>query len=231
MKTQQIVEGVYLLALGNVNAYLLKMDHGLVLIDTGMAGNALKILEVIRSIGHKPSDLKSILLTHCHPDHAGSAAALKREVSDVKIYISEIDAPIVEKGLGQRPMKPSPGIINKLLFRIFVTDSPVEPVPVDGELKDNEYLDFAGGIKTIHVPGHSLGQLAFLSPKHGGTLFAADVASNMMGLGWCIGYEDLNTAEQSLGKLGGLDFNIACFGHGKPLLTKASHKFREKWPQ
>jgi glyoxylase-like metal-dependent hydrolase (beta-lactamase superfamily II) len=84
MKTQQIVEGMYLLPLGNVNAYLLKMDHGLVLIDTGTAGSALKILEVIRFIGHKPSDLKSILLTHCHPDHAGSAAALKRRFQMLK---------------------------------------------------------------------------------------------------------------------------------------------------
>jgi glyoxylase-like metal-dependent hydrolase (beta-lactamase superfamily II) len=231
MKIQEIVKNVYLLPLGNVNAYLLKDDKGVVLIDTGAPGNASKIMEAIKFIGHLPSDLKAILLTHCHPDHAGSAAALKREAPQVKIYASELDAPIVEKGKKQREMSPSPGIMNKLLFRMFVTDQAVEAVSIDGKLKDKETVDFAGEITVIAIPGHCLGQLAFLLPTHGGILFAADAASNMMGLSWSIGHEDISTAEQSLKKLGNIDFTIACFGHGKPIMTEASRKFRKKWGQ
>ena len=102
MKIKQIVEGIYGLPLGNVNAYLLETGQGLVLIDTGAPGAAPRILEGIRSIGREPSDLTTILLSHCHPDHAGSTAALKREVPSVKIYISGLERPVVEKGRAQR---------------------------------------------------------------------------------------------------------------------------------
>lgn len=225
------MKDIYLLPLGNVNAYLLKdpKDKQIVLIDTGAPGSASKIKEAINSIGHQLSDLKAILLTHCHGDHAGSVAVLKREAPQVKIYASKFEAPIVEEGLKQRAMTPSPGIMNKLLFKLFVTDHPIEAVPVDVKLNGGESIDVAGGINVIEIPGHSLGQLAFSLPQLGGIMFVADAASNMPRLGWSIGHEEIITAKQSLKKLANLDFEIACFGHGKPIMTGASQKFRNKW--
>jgi glyoxylase-like metal-dependent hydrolase (beta-lactamase superfamily II) len=229
MKVQQVVTGVYLLPLGTVNAYLIQEEDGLILIDTGTPGSTPKILEGIQAIGHKPSDLKTILLTHGHPDHVGGTAALKREVPHVKIYISEVDAPIVEKGQPQRPLTATPGLMNKLLFRLFIKETPIETFPIDGYLKANDTLDFAAGLQTIPAPAHSAGQLALLLPKQGGLMFAADAAANMMGLGWSIGHENFSQAKQDLIRLGKAEFNVACFGHGKPLLEKASQTFRAKW--
>lgn len=60
-------------------------------------------------------------------------------------------------------------------------------------------------------------------------MFAADAAANMMGLGWSIGHENFSQAKQDLIRLGKADFNVACFGHGKPLLDKASQTFPSKW--
>ncbi len=60
-------------------------------------------------------------------------------------------------------------------------------------------------------------------------LFAADAASNMMGLGLSLGYESLQDGLDSLRKLAALDFDIACFGHGKPIMSGASAKFKAKW--
>ena len=60
-------------------------------------------------------------------------------------------------------------------------------------------------------------------------IFAADTCSNMMGLGWSLGYEDLEEGKRSLRKLAKLDFNVACFGHGKAITEDASARFREKW--
>jgi hypothetical protein len=51
----------------------------------------------------------------------------------------------------------------------------------------------------------------------------------MMGLGWSLGYEDFEQAKRDLAKLGKLDFQVACFGHGKPVLENASQKFKERW--
>ncbi|KAI7256052.1 hypothetical protein KC345_g11038 [Hortaea werneckii] len=206
------------------------MLSGLVLIDTGVKGSGTKIIQAIQSMGYTAGDITTILLTHCHPDHAGAAAELKQMLPQVRIYASEQDAPIVERGLKQRAMTAAPGLMNKLLFQLFVTDAPVDPVHIDGTIKDNEVLDYAGEMKVISIPGHSLGQLAFLHPAHGGVLFAADAAGHVTGLGWSIGYEDLKVGEQSLIKLGREKYSIACFGHGKPIEQGAAAKFRSKWP-
>ncbi|WNR44212.1 MBL fold metallo-hydrolase [Paenibacillus roseipurpureus] len=229
MSIQQLHDGVHMLPIGTVNVFVVKTVDGLVLIDTGNPGSAPRILEGIQAIGYKPYDLKTILLTHGHPDHAGGAAALKHAVPHVSIYISEQDAPIVEKGVPQRPLQPTPGVMNKLLFRLFIKETPIEAFPVDGYLKPNDTLAFAGGLRTIPAPAHSSGQLAFYLPTQGGVMFAADAAANIMGLGFSIGYENFAQAKQDLIALGREDFNVACFGHGKPILANASQKFRAKW--
>ena len=70
-----------------------------------------------------------------------------------------------------------------------------------------------------------------LYPRHGGVLFAADAASNMLGrLGPSIFYEDLAEGTRSLQRLAALDFAIACFGHGRPIASHASERFRRRWP-
>jgi glyoxylase-like metal-dependent hydrolase (beta-lactamase superfamily II) len=140
------------------------------------------------------------------------------------------DAPISAFGKGFRPMKAAPGLRTRILFRLFVhLDREVEPAPIDHHVGDGERLPIAGGLTAIHVPGHCAGQVAFLWGQRGGVLFAADTCSNMMGLGWSLGYEDFAQAKRDLAKLGRWDFQVACFGHGKPILENASRKFREKW--
>ena len=49
------------------------------------------------------------------------------------------------------------------------------------------------------------------------------------GLGLSLGYESLQEGLDSLRTLAALDFDIACFGHGKPIMSGASDKFRAKW--
>jgi glyoxylase-like metal-dependent hydrolase (beta-lactamase superfamily II) len=96
-------------------------------------------------------------------------------------------------------------------------------------VNDGDQIPIPGGLRTIHIPGHCAGQIALLWPQHGGVLFAADACSNMMGLGWSLGYEDFKRGKRSLSKLADLDFRIACFGHGKPIMNDASLKFRQQW--
>jgi glyoxylase-like metal-dependent hydrolase (beta-lactamase superfamily II) len=122
-------------------------------------------------------------------------------------------------------------LLTGILFGLFVKlDRTVDPAAVDRQIEDDEQLPVAGGLTAIHVPGHCAGQLAFLWGQQGGVLFAGDVCSNMMGLGWSLGYEDFEQGKKDLAKLGKLDFQVACFGHGKPIIENASQKFSEKWP-
>jgi glyoxylase-like metal-dependent hydrolase (beta-lactamase superfamily II) len=73
IKPRQLAPGVYLLELGVGQAYLWEWTDGLTLVDTGTPGSAAAILQAIESIGHRPEEVKEIVLTHFHADHTGSA--------------------------------------------------------------------------------------------------------------------------------------------------------------
>jgi glyoxylase-like metal-dependent hydrolase (beta-lactamase superfamily II) len=219
-----------MIAIGPINMFLLESNDGCALIDTGLPGSADAILKAVTELGKPPSAIRHILLTHAHPDHIGSLAAVKK-ATGAGAYIHPADIPIATSGKGFRPMNPAPGLLTGVLFRLFVRlDRMVEPAAIDHHVDDGEQLPIAGGITAIHVPGHCAGQLVFLWGQQGGVLFAADACSNMMGLGWSLGYEDFEQGKKDLAKLSELDFQIACFGHGKPILENASRRFREKWP-
>jgi len=230
----QIVEGLWQIALGPVNAFLLDPSTSpgaspgeLTLIDTGVPKSEEKIVAAIESIGRKATDLKHIIVTHCHPDHSGSLAALKR-MTGATAYMHRDDAAMVRRGEGKRPMTAAPGLMRKVFFTLFVSFSSgkIEPSVIDREIDDATELPIAGGLKAIHVPGHCAGQLAFLWPRRR-VLFAADACSNMMGLGYSLGYEDFALGQRALSKLAALDFDVALFGHGSPITNGAAQKFRQ----
>jgi glyoxylase-like metal-dependent hydrolase (beta-lactamase superfamily II) len=229
MPATQIVPGLYAIPVGPVNTFLIESSDGCTLIDSGLPGSADKILEAIGELGKQPKDVRHIVLTHAHPDHIGGFAAVKKATS-ADAYMHPLDAPIVTSGSGFRPMTAAPGWLTGIMFRLFVRPvASVEAAPIEHRVKDGEKLTIADGLTAIHVPGHCLGQLAFLWPKHGGVLFAADACSNMMGLGWSLGYENFEEGKRSLRKLMAFDFRVACFGHGKAILQDAAGKFKKKW--
>ncbi len=100
------------------------------------------------------------------------------------------------------------------------------PVPTDHEIADGEELPF-DGLRALHTPGHTAGHLALLLPRDGGVLFVGDAASNMVHAGLSPLNEDLEGSRRSLERLAALDFEIACFSHGRPLRHGASQAFRD----
>ena len=230
MSATQIARGLYVIPVGPVNTFLLESSDGDTLIDSGLPGSADKVLRAIRELGKQSGNIRHILLTHAHADHIGSFAALKK-ATGADAYMHQADAAIVTSGTGFRRMQAAPGLLTGLMFRLFVRPPlSVEAASIEHHVKDGDMLPLAdGGLIAIHVPGHCLGQLAFLWPEHGGVLFAADACSNVMGLGWSLGYEDLEEGKRSLKKLARRNFEIACFGHGKAIMRNASGQFRKKW--
>lgn len=223
-----IAPGLHAIPLGVVNAFVIDAGE-LTLIDTGFSGSAERILQAVQALGRQAADIRHILVTHCHPDHTGSLAALKR-ATRAATYMHPSDATLVRTGKCLRPMKPTPGLVNGLIFKMMTSRAPqtIEPAEIDYEINSGEDLPIAGGIRAIHAPGHCAGQLVFLWRRHG-VLFAADVASNLMGLGLSPGYENLDEGRRSLARIAGLDFETACFGHGGAILRGASGQFRRKW--
>jgi len=223
-----VVQGLVMLPVGPVNTYLLETPEGCVLIDTGLPGDAEKIMAGIHQAGRDASPIRHIILTHAHPDHIGSFAALKKRTG-AEAYMHSADAPIASSGKGFRPMKAAPGFRRGILFKLFVRPvNSVEGAPIEHTVEDGQTL--LPGLTAIHVPGHCAGQIALLWQAHGGVLIAADACANIMGLGLSLGYEDLELGRSSLRRLSALNFEVACFGHGKPILKEASKRFRELWP-
>jgi glyoxylase-like metal-dependent hydrolase (beta-lactamase superfamily II) len=224
----QVVDGLWQIALGPVNAFLID-DGDLTLIDSGLPKSEDKIVAAIESTGKKVTDLKHIIATHCHPDHAGSVAALKR-MSGARVYMHPLDAAMVRKGDATRPMTPSPGLLRGLMYRLFIPKkpTPIEPFDVDQEINDGTELPIAGGLKAIHIPGQCAGQVALLWPRRR-LLFAADACANMPTFGYALCYENLEEGKKSLRKLAALDFDAAVFGHGRPIKSGAAQKFRQQF--
>lgn len=230
MTAREVVSGLYAIKLGPVNAYLLdEGDAGLTLVDSGYEKSAADIEAAIRSIGRDPRDLTNILLTHAHPDHLGSAARLSS--GSVPISLHHDDAGIARQGIIHQTMTPGPGLVNWVLFRLVIGNKSVHFPSFEPEhdLPDGTILDIAGGIEVIHTPGHTAGHVSLLWKRDRGVLLAGDVASNLMGLGYMLGYDDIDHGKQSLAKLARREFEVAVFGHGRPIMSGASGRFAKRF--
>lgn len=225
---KSVVEGVYVVPMGMANAFLIESDDGLTLVDAGYPCKEAAVFGAIRELGRSPDQLKHLILTHGHPDHIGSAAAIVRETG-ARTYMHPLDIPLAESGGPFRPLRPAPGLLRRVLCKlIYRPNQRLEPVAIDQRLSDGETLPIAGGIEVIHTPGHCAGQVALLW-RPGRMLFAADVCMNVMELGDPIGFESLEEGRASQRKLAGHSFDAVGFGHGEAIGREASTRFRNKW--
>jgi glyoxylase-like metal-dependent hydrolase (beta-lactamase superfamily II) len=230
MGAKRVINGVHVVPMGMANAFLIEGDDELTLIDAGFPGKEATLFQAIRGLGRSLDQLKHLILTHGHPDHIGSAAAIVRETR-ARTYMHPLDIPIAESGGPFRPMRPAPGLLRQVMCKLFFhPDERLEPAAIDQPLNDREILPITGGIEVIHVPGHCAGQVALLW-RPGRMLFAADVCMNLTGLGDPLGFEILEEGRASQRKLATLSFDAAGFGHGAPIARNASAQFRYKWGQ
>lgn len=230
MGVKEVVSGLHMITLGPVNAYLIAGDRGLTLIDTGYEKNAADIEGALRSLGRQPGDISDIILTHAHPDHLGSAAHFTRD--DLAPRIHPGDAEIARAGIMHQTMSPGPGLVNWLVFKLVIDrDDHVEfPAfrPVE-DLVDGSTLDIGDGIEVIHTPGHTSGHVSLLWKNDRGVLLVGDAAGNLVGLNYAAGYDDFELGRASLQKLARREFEVAVFGHGRPIVSDASDRFARKF--
>ena len=138
-----------------VNAYLVREDDGLTLVDTTMGGAADALIAAARDAG---ASIRRIALTHGHGDHVGSVDALKAALGDsVAVLMPELDARI---HAGEQVVEGKlPGSWPKLQTK------------PDGLLAAG---DRVGSLEVVASPGHSPGHVSFVDTRDA-TLIAGDV--------------------------------------------------------
>jgi glyoxylase-like metal-dependent hydrolase (beta-lactamase superfamily II) len=227
MDVAELVPGLYFLRLPVGHAYLCVGPGGLTLIDTGLPGGASQIAAGIRQAGHDPAEVRQIVLTHFHADHAGAAAEISAW-SGAPVAAHHADAPFLA---GQVPGPPPvlAGWERPLYERVTsqLPRTPARPVRLDRELHDGDELDFGGGAVTIAVPGHTPGSAAFYLPARG-VLIAGDALARRPDGQLMPGVFNTDPAQAaaSVQRLAGLEPEIICCGHAEPVTRDAAALLR-----
>lgn len=155
-------------------------DNELVLIDTALPGQTELLREAVVNAGFSLEKITRVILTHQDMDHIGSAKTLSE--TGVEILAHELEAPYIQgdqtsvriADMEKRMSELNDG--ERAFYERVKKGAPYFYVHVDKLLKDNETLDFCGGVKIIHTPGHMPGHIALLL-KESNTLLAGDAAN------------------------------------------------------
>ncbi len=229
-KIIQVSTRLWRIEIGIVNVYLIKTNDGLVLVDAAWPNKADAILEGVKQTGHDPADIKHLLLTHGHVDHAGSAAEISKRTG-AKVYVHAADIELTSKGeAGYDGITVTPGIIPSLVYRYVIKPggTKYDSFHIDKTIADGDILPFANDIKVIHTPGHCAGHVSFLMPQDG-ILIGGDICANVMGLSYSTINEDRAIARESILKVADFTFDQAVFGHGNPLKKRANQVLKERF--
>ena len=149
-----------------VAIYLVETEDGLALADTGPATTLPAVEAALAARGVALGDLRHLLLTHIHLDHAGASGTIVRRHPHIQVHVSEIGAPHVV----------DPSRLEKSARMLYLDQfdtlwGELAPVP-----QENVHVlgSRVHGLECFTAIGHAKHHVAFLGPD--GTLYAGDSA-------------------------------------------------------
>lgn len=228
MDVIELLPRLHLLRFPVGQAYLWRDGGELTLVDAGPAGSGAPIAEAVTALGRHPRDVRRIVLTHFHEDHAGGAGEFAA-LSGAEVLVHRLDTPVVR---GDAPGPPPlfedwelP--LHEQAVKLLPEGDFARPRQVT-EVSGGDVLDMGGGAQIVHVPGHTHGSIALHLPEQG-VLFTGDmVAASPVDGTVMPGVFDLDRAQVLAAclRLAELDADVACFGHGDPVTGQAARALR-----
>jgi glyoxylase-like metal-dependent hydrolase (beta-lactamase superfamily II) len=151
---------------GFVNAYLVREEDGLTLVDTTMSPGAKRILAAAAELGQP---IVRIALTHAHGDHIGGLDRLREQLPDAEVIIGAREARLLSKDMTLEPGEPQ--------RKPRGTYPGARTLPT----RTVQAGDRVGSLRVVACPGHTPGHVAFLDERDE-TLFCGDAFSTLGGV-------------------------------------------------
>jgi glyoxylase-like metal-dependent hydrolase (beta-lactamase superfamily II) len=149
-----------------IGCYLLETTEGPALFDCGPTTGIPRLKEGLAERGLELADLRHLLLSHIHLDHAGAVGVLVREHPALQVHISEVGAPhLIDPSRLERSARRLYGETFDQLW------GELAPVP---ERNVHVVGADALGLETFPTTGHASHHVSYLSED--GTLYAGDAA-------------------------------------------------------
>jgi glyoxylase-like metal-dependent hydrolase (beta-lactamase superfamily II) len=149
-----------------IASYVLETEDGLALFDCGPASCVERLKEGLAERGLALADVRHLLLSHIHLDHAGAAGVLVREHPGLVVHVSEVGAPhLVDPSRLEASARRLYGDAFDALW------GELAPVPAANvRLAEGR----VAGLEAFRTPGHASHHVAYLAPD--GTLYCGDAA-------------------------------------------------------
>jgi metallo-beta-lactamase class B len=207
----RIAGNLYYVGANDIAAFLITGPEGHVLIDGGYPGTPPLIMESIARLGFDIKDVKVLLNSEPHMDHAGGLAALQK-ASGAQLWASEASARVITSG------GDDPDIILPLraLFWIRLLGYPA--ARVDHRFRDGDTIRVGPVALTAHVTaGHTRGCTSWSFPvRDGDRVLNVVSACSLIVLGGMQYPEQKAHLERSFRVLRGLPADVWVTSHARP---------------
>ena len=195
---------------GTDNCYLVTDGSRAILVDTASKQN----LDQVTAECDK-YEMKLIVLTHVHFDHAENAAELSRRYG-IPVAVHRKDEELFD-GFDKQPLKPS-GLVGRVVLGLslkVLENTRVERPEHLIHVRDGDDLSSYGiDAKVIELPGHTLGSIGVdVEGKH---LIVGDALDNWIRPGIGHLYYDRDALRKSAEKIRAMGDRTIYYGHGKP---------------
>ena len=230
--TFKVTDGVYCVMRKSyfTNSYLVANDDNIVAIDAGMKSIGGDSLAALAELKRPPTDVKAILVTHWHNDHAAGAAELA-EASGAPVYYHATEAPHltrVKAFAGVRgaisSLVPETGPL--VLIKGLLGNAPQRAVKASRFVADDDIL--FDEFEVIETPGHTGGHVSYYH-RPSKSLFAGDALAVISGRLRFMARpvtEDLEKARASMIRCLSRDIHFVCPGHREPLMKDGALECR-----